>query len=68
AGRSGGAPETVVDGETGVVVDGWDVGAIAASIGDLLADPAGAAAMGAAGRRWAVDNWRWSLQAERLSR
>ncbi|PRC62823.1 alpha-(1-2)-phosphatidylinositol mannosyltransferase, partial [Mycobacterium sp. ITM-2017-0098] len=26
AGRSGGAPETVVDGETGVVVDGWDVG------------------------------------------
>ncbi|HTH85368.1 glycosyltransferase family 4 protein, partial [Mycobacterium sp.] len=29
AGRSGGAPEAVRDGETGVVVDGWDVGAIA---------------------------------------
>lgn len=68
AGRSGGAPETVVDGETGVVVDGWDLGAIAASVGDLLADPARAAAMGAAGRQWAVDNWRWSLQAQRLSR
>ncbi len=68
AGRSGGAPETVVDGETGVVVEGGDVGAIAASVGDLLADPVRAAAMGAAGRQWVVDNWRWSLQAERLSR
>lgn len=68
AGRSGGAPETVVDGETGHVVDGWDVGAIAAAIGNLLADPARAAEMGAAGRRWAVDNWQWSRQAQRLSR
>ncbi|VEG56290.1 group 1 glycosyl transferase [Mycolicibacterium aurum] len=68
AGRSGGAPETVVDGETGLVVDGSDVAAIATSVGELLADPSRAAAMGAAGRRWVVDNWRWSLQAERLRR
>ncbi|OAN27383.1 glycosyltransferase family 4 protein [Mycolicibacterium iranicum] len=68
AGRSGGAPETVVDGQTGHVVDGWDVGAIAAAVGNLLADPARAAEMGAAGRRWAVDNWQWSRQAQRLSR
>jgi phosphatidyl-myo-inositol dimannoside synthase len=67
AGRSGGAPETVRDGETGVVVDGWDVGAIAASVADLLADPDRAARMGAAGRRWVVDQWQWSTQAERLS-
>jgi phosphatidylinositol alpha-1,6-mannosyltransferase len=67
AGRSGGAPETVRDGETGVVVDGWDVGAIAASVGDLLADPDRAARMGAAGRRWVVDNWQWRTQAERLA-
>jgi phosphatidylinositol alpha-1,6-mannosyltransferase len=68
AGRSGGAPETVVDGETGVVVDGWDVGAVAAAVGDLLADPRRAAAMGAAGRQWVVDNWQWRTQAERLAR
>lgn len=68
AGRSGGAPETVVDGETGVVVDGWDAGAIAAAVGDLLADPARAAAMGAAGRQAVLDNWRWSRQAEKLAR
>ena len=67
AGRSGGAPETVRDGETGVVVDGWDVGAIAASVADLLADPDRAARMGAAGRRWVLDNWQWHTQAERLA-
>ena len=67
AGRSGGAPESVLDGETGLVVDGWDVGAIAAATGDLLADPDRAAAMGAAGRRWVVENWQWSAKAERLS-
>jgi phosphatidylinositol alpha-1,6-mannosyltransferase len=67
AGRSGGAPESVRDGETGLVVDGWDVGAIAAAVGDLLADPARAAAMGAAGRQWVVENWQWRAKARRLS-
>ena len=66
AGRSGGAPETVVDGETGLVVDGWDVGAIAAAVGDVLADPDRAVRMGAAGRRWVVDNWQWRHKAQRL--
>jgi phosphatidyl-myo-inositol dimannoside synthase len=67
AGRSGGAPESVRDGETGLVVDGWDVGAIAAAVGDLLADPARAATMGAAGREWVVENWQWRAKARRLS-
>ena len=67
AGRSGGAPETVLDDETGLVVDGWDVGAIAATVSDLLADPARAARMGAAGRRWVVDNWQWKDQAAKLA-
>ncbi|MDT5189417.1 MAG: phosphatidyl-myo-inositol dimannoside synthase [Mycobacterium sp.] len=66
AGRSGGAPESVIDGETGLVVDGWDVGAIAAAVGDLLADPDRAAHIGAAGRRWVVDNWQWRTKAQRL--
>jgi phosphatidylinositol alpha-1,6-mannosyltransferase len=67
AGASGGAPETVRDGETGVVVDGWDVGAIAASVSDLLADPDRAARMGQAGRHWVLDTWQWSAKAERLA-
>ena len=67
AGRSGGAPESVRDGETGLVVDGGDVAAIAAAVGDLLADPDRAAAMGAAGRQWIVDNWQWRSKAARLA-
>ncbi|KUI33330.1 alpha-(1-2)-phosphatidylinositol mannosyltransferase [Mycobacterium sp. IS-1496] len=67
AGRSGGAPETVRDGETGLVVDGTDVGAVAAAVGDLLADPARATAMGDAGRRWALQNWQWPTRAARLT-
>ena len=67
AGRSGGAPETVRDGETGVVVDGWDVGAIAAAVSDLLADPVRAARMGEAGRRWVLDDWQWATRAKRLA-
>lgn len=68
AGRSGGAPETVRDGETGWVVDGTDVDAIATAVGDLLADPETAARMGAAGRDWVVSQWQWRTQGARLDR
>jgi phosphatidylinositol alpha-1,6-mannosyltransferase len=66
AGNSGGAPETVQDGETGRVVDGNNVDEIATAVSEILADPQRAAQMGAAGRRWAVDNWQWRSQAARL--
>ncbi|MGU3502838.1 glycosyltransferase family 4 protein [Mycobacterium sp. C31M] len=68
AGRSGGAPETVRDGETGWVVDGTDIDAIATAVGDLLADPETAARMGAAGRDWVVSRWQWRTQGARLDR
>ncbi|AKS33614.1 GDP-mannose-dependent alpha-(1-6)-phosphatidylinositol monomannoside mannosyltransferase [Mycolicibacterium goodii] len=67
AGRSGGAPETVLDTETGLVVDGTDVDAITTAVGDLLADPGRAAAMGVAGRHWALDNWQWRTRGARLA-
>ena len=67
AGDSGGAPETVRDGETGRIVDGTDVGQIATAISEILVDPDRAALMGAEGRRWAVDNWQWRRQAARLA-
>jgi phosphatidylinositol alpha-1,6-mannosyltransferase len=67
AGDSGGAPETVRDGETGSIVDGTDVDEIATAITGILVDPDRAARMGAAGRRWAVDNWQWRYQAQRLA-
>lgn len=67
AGTSGGAPETVLDGKTGTVVDGNDVGAVVSAISDVLSDPGRAAAMGVAGRHWAVDNWQWRSQGARLT-
>lgn len=67
AGDSGGAPETVRDNETGLIVDGTDVDQITGAITDILGDPDLAARMGEAGRRWAVDNWQWRYQAQRLA-
>jgi phosphatidylinositol alpha-1,6-mannosyltransferase len=66
AGDSGGAPDAVLEGETGYVVGGRDVAAIAGRLGDLLSDPGRAKAMGAAGRSWVEREWRWEQQAERL--
>lgn len=68
AGRSGGAPETVLDGRTGHVVDGRAVAATAEVLGALLADPDRAAAMGAAGRAWMRSAWTWAGPAARLAR
>ena len=68
AGNSGGAPETVLDGVTGNVVDGRDLATIAKSVGDLLADPTWATEMGEAGRRWVSRHWRWEDIARRLTR
>jgi phosphatidylinositol alpha-1,6-mannosyltransferase len=68
AGNSGGAPETVLDGVTGNVVDGRDLPAIAKSVGDLLADPTMASEMGEAGRRWVSRHWQWEDIAARLTK
>ncbi|PRY34024.1 glycosyltransferase family 4 protein [Umezawaea tangerina] len=66
AGDSGGAPETVLDHETGMVVDGQDVEEVAETIGDLLADPENAAKMGEQGREWVSEQWSWDDLAARL--
>jgi phosphatidylinositol alpha-1,6-mannosyltransferase len=65
-GDSGGAPDAILDGETGYVVPGRDVAAVARRITALLADPAGAAAMGEKGLAWVDREWRWDLVAGRL--
>ncbi|MCV7385209.1 glycosyltransferase family 4 protein [Mycolicibacter longobardus] len=67
AGSSGGAPETVLDNQTGRVVDGRAVDQIADAVSELLADPDRAAAMGAAGREWVTGHWRWDTLADRMA-
>jgi phosphatidylinositol alpha-1,6-mannosyltransferase len=67
AGDSGGAPDAVRAGETGYVVAGRDVGAVADHLASLLTDGSAARRMGAAGRAWVEAEWRWDAQAARLS-
>jgi phosphatidylinositol alpha-1,6-mannosyltransferase len=64
AGDSGGAPETVLPGETGFVVA--DVDAIVEALEILLADPSAARRMGAEGRRFVEKNFTWERVIERL--
>ena len=65
-GRSGGAPEAVRDGETGLLVDPNSPDYIADALIGLLNDPARAAAMGAAGAQWTHREWTWDAQSARL--
>ncbi|MGH3594422.1 MAG: glycosyltransferase family 4 protein, partial [Mycobacterium sp.] len=67
AGCSGGAPETVRPGKTGLVVDGRSISQVADGVTELLADPDRAAGMGAAGRDWVTAHWRWDALAARLA-
>jgi phosphatidylinositol alpha-1,6-mannosyltransferase len=66
AGRSGGAPETVEEGVTGTVVDGRRPGPVGEAVAGLLADPARARAMGAAGRRRVEAELSWEAVVARL--
>jgi starch synthase len=75
---TGGIPEVVADGETGLLVPitPGDAGGapadperfsadLARAIGTLLADPARAAAMGHTGRRRVVEHFSWPSIARR---
>lgn len=68
AGDSGGAPDAVLDGETGWVVRGG--GSAPAETAErviaLLRDPELRQRMGGSGRAWIEESWRWDLLAERL--
>jgi len=66
AGKSGGAPDAVIEGSTGVVVDGTSNDEIAAAAIALLSDPEKAHEMGKLGRQWIVDEWRWEIWAEKF--
>jgi phosphatidyl-myo-inositol dimannoside synthase len=65
-GDSGGAPDAILDGESGYVVPGRDPAALAARITGLLTDPATARAMGEKGRAWVERDWSWEMAAARL--
>ena len=66
-GKSGGAPDAVLEGETGFAVDGTAPQEVASAAIKLLLDPTRARAMGERGRQWIIDEWRWELWSQRFS-
>ena len=66
-GKSGGAPDAVLIGETGLVVDGTKPAEIAEACIELLNNPELCVLMGAAGRAWIIENWRWDIWATKYA-
>ena len=66
-GDSGGARESLVHEETGLLVDGTDPEEVADAISSLLADPAYASQLGKAGRARVERDHTWSGAATRLA-
>ena len=67
AGNSGGAPDAVVEGVTGLVVDGTNNTQIADAIITLLTNPQKCKEMGNAGQAWIKENWRWEIWSKRFN-
>jgi phosphatidylinositol alpha-1,6-mannosyltransferase len=66
AGRSGGAHEAVVAGETGYVVEPRDVGAVRSALRELCDDPQRSSRMGRAARERAVGEYSYDRLVARL--
>lgn len=67
AGNSGGAPDAVLDGQTGFVVDGRNTVQLTDRIVELLSDPQLARRMGLRGREWVEQKWTWPIVSRRLT-
>ena len=65
--RSGGLPDAVQDGVTGIL-DPLDIGAAAEAIVALLGDKGRARRMGAAGRAAVLDHFTWDHMAREARR
>lgn len=67
-GRSGGVPDAVRDGETGILVDPADVDQIASAVAGLLDDDTLAHRLGDGGRRAVEQFYNWDRVARDLRR
>jgi len=66
-GTSGGAPDAVLEAETGFAVDGTSAHDVEVAAIRLLKDSELAARMGARGRQWIIDEWRWDIWSGRFN-
>jgi len=66
-GISGGAPDAVLQGETGFSVDGRSAHEVAEALVRVLADKELAQRLGARGRQWVIEQWQWQMWSERFN-
>jgi phosphatidyl-myo-inositol dimannoside synthase len=64
AGKSGGVPDAVQDGRTGLLVNPEDSEAVAAAIIKVLREPGVANTMGESGRKWVESEMNWTRAAD----
>lgn len=67
-GKSGGAPDALLEGETGFAVDGRSSKEVADAILHLLRNPDVAKSMGLRGRQWIIENWEWQRWSEQFNK
>ena len=67
-GKSGGAPDAVIENKTGLTVDGTNSKEIAEAVCKLLSDTKLATQMGDEGRKWVVENWRWEIWSDKFNK
>jgi phosphatidyl-myo-inositol dimannoside synthase len=66
-GISGGAPDAVLQGETGFSVDGRSAHEVAEALVRVLTDKELAQRLGARGRQWVIEQWQWQIWSERFN-
>jgi phosphatidylinositol alpha-1,6-mannosyltransferase len=67
AGVSGGAPDAVQEGITGLCVDGTNIGQIAEAVIHICSDSKRATKMGLAGRNWVIEQWQWEIWSKQFN-
>ena len=67
AGISGGAPDAVQEGITGLCVDGTNVAQIAEAVIHICSDSKRATKMGLAGRNWVIEQWQWEIWSKQFN-
>lgn len=67
ASRSGGIPDAVIDGETGILVPPGDIHSITGAIRTLLHDDTLRTRLGTQGQERALKEFDWKVQAEKIS-
>ena len=65
-GRTGGVPDAIAEGETGLLVDPLDVGDIRRAIMEILGNDSKARAMGLAGRKRVEIEYNWRSVSEKI--